>query len=292
MAAYLVMVRSRNTAAFQHLYLIDGGLSVADVARLASELLHDPVVQQADWQPLEALASDSDNGSEQYWVEVAYRPGVTDNEAESVRVGAQRLGLAGLHVVRTLRRYQIASAGAEQGLFNPLIQTALVYAGSGLAERASWYAALLQTPTEVVAQIALVALREADDTELLRISRQGILALDLIEMQAIQAYYRAEGRDPTDGELETLAQTWSEHCSHKTFKARVLYTNKGTSEQANKRTGTTELRNGGTTEPRAENPEPRTPNPEPRTPNPEPRNLMFTRRCICWNPNRLWKSIA
>ncbi len=229
MAAFLIAVRSRHAAAFQHLYLIDGALSDADVARLATELLHDPVVQQVDWHALEALPDlGVDDG---LWVEIAYRPGVTDNEAESVRVGAERLSLNGLRVVRTLQRYQIAEPGAEQGLFNPLIQMALLYDSAGLAQRTSWYSTLLQTPGETVAQIALVALREADAAELVRISRQGILALDLSEMQAIQAYYRNEGRDPTDGELETLAQTWSEHCSHKTFKAKVLYRNEGVRSQ-------------------------------------------------------------
>src|SRR5213078_436148 len=52
----------------------------------------------------------------------------------------------------------------------------------------------------------------------------GLLALSLEEMQAIQNYYREERRDPTDVELETLAQTWSEHCVHKTFKALIDYT--------------------------------------------------------------------
>src|SRR5205807_10453838 len=37
----------------------------------------------------------------------------------------------------------------------------------------------------------------------------------------IQAYYRELGREPTDAELETLAQTWSEHCSHKTLKGKI-----------------------------------------------------------------------
>ncbi|MEM1304856.1 MAG: AIR synthase related protein, partial [Planctomycetota bacterium] len=31
------------------------------------------------------------------------------------------------------------------------------------------------------------------------------------------------GRPPTDVELETLAQTWSEHCSHKTLAGRIAY---------------------------------------------------------------------
>ena len=28
---------------------------------------------------------------------------------------------------------------------------------------------------------------------------------------------------PTDCELETLAQTWSEHCSHKTLRGRISF---------------------------------------------------------------------
>ena len=40
-------------------------------------------------------------------------------------------------------------------------------------------------------------------------------------MQAIQTYFVKEQRDPTDVEFETIAQTWSEHCVHKTFKAKI-----------------------------------------------------------------------
>ncbi len=39
--------------------------------------------------------------------------------------------------------------------------------------------------------------------------------------------FRGVGRDPTDVELETIAQTWSEHCSHKTLKGRVEFTGEG-----------------------------------------------------------------
>ena len=42
-------------------------------------------------------------------------------------------------------------------------------------------------------------------------------------MRTIQQYYKEQRREPTDVELETLAQTWSEHCSHKTFKATIHY---------------------------------------------------------------------
>ncbi|MCG8350332.1 MAG: phosphoribosylformylglycinamidine synthase subunit PurL, partial [Chloroflexales bacterium] len=93
----------------------------------------------------------------------------------------------------------------------------------GGAERLAFYSHLLAPPVAVPPHITRVPLRAADDDELMRISREGILALDLHEMRAIRNYYSEVGHDPTDGELETIAQTWSEHCSHKTFKARVKY---------------------------------------------------------------------
>ncbi len=60
-----------------------------------------------------------------------------------------------------------------------------------------------------------------DDEALTRLSREGQLYLSLAEMQTIQAHFRELGRDPTDVELETIAQTWSEHCSHKTLAGRI-----------------------------------------------------------------------
>ncbi len=63
----------------------------------------------------------------------------------------------------------------------------------------------------------------ASDDELKKISSAGLLSLSLEEMKKIQNHFKDLGREPTDVELETLAQTWSEHCVHKTFKAAVSY---------------------------------------------------------------------
>src|SRR5437588_1887690 len=57
----------------------------------------------------------------------------------------------------------------------------------------------------------------------MELSKTGLLALNLDEMRIIQQHYKEQQREPTDVELETLAQTWSEHCSHKTFKATIHY---------------------------------------------------------------------
>ncbi|MCA9635678.1 MAG: hypothetical protein KC420_06565, partial [Myxococcales bacterium] len=71
--------------------------------------------------------------------------------------------------------------------------------------------------------VAEVPLGAADDAELERISRAGMLALTLAEMRAIQAHFAGLGRDPTDAELECIAQTWSEHCKHKIFASPIDY---------------------------------------------------------------------
>ncbi len=79
---------------------------------------------------------------------------------------------------------------------------------------------------------------DVSDAELTAISRKGTLALTLDEMKTLRAYFRkpevlAErkkmglGPNPTDVELETLAQTWSEHCKHKIFNADIDYVEDG-----------------------------------------------------------------
>ncbi len=52
-------------------------------------------------------------------------------------------------------------------------------------------------------------------------SRRGPLGLSLHYMKAIQEYFKKEGRPATDIEIETLAQTWSEHCKHTIFASPI-----------------------------------------------------------------------
>ncbi len=64
------------------------------------------------------------------------------------------------------------------------------------------------------------------DQELEKISRDGIdgngtLGLSLAAMRAIKDYFKKLGRNPYDIELESLAQTWSEHCKHNIFSSPI-----------------------------------------------------------------------
>jgi phosphoribosylformylglycinamidine synthase II len=71
-----------------------------------------------------------------------------------------------------------------------------------------------------------IALSEASEAQLSEVSRELGLGLSVQEMQAVQAYFKKQGRNPTDVELQTISQTWSEHCYHKTFKGKIRLGNK------------------------------------------------------------------
>ncbi len=72
----------------------------------------------------------------------------------------------------------------------------------------------------------LVELDGLSDDALMEISQKGILGrgplgLPLVYMKAVQEYYAAQGKPATDIELETIAQTWSEHCKHTIFASPI-----------------------------------------------------------------------
>ncbi|HOL21605.1 MAG TPA: phosphoribosylformylglycinamidine synthase subunit PurL [bacterium] len=71
----------------------------------------------------------------------------------------------------------------------------------------------------------------ADVNRLMEISEKNLLSLNLDEMRIIQDYFTSLGRNPTDCEIETIAQTWSEHCYHKIFRADIEYTEKSEKTQ-------------------------------------------------------------
>jgi phosphoribosylformylglycinamidine synthase II len=66
-----------------------------------------------------------------------------------------------------------------------------------------------------------VNVHETKDRQLLRISQELGAGLNMREMKAVQGYFTKRNRNPTDVELQTIGQTWSEHCFHKTFKGKI-----------------------------------------------------------------------
>lgn len=71
---------------------------------------------------------------------------------------------------------------------------------------------------KILDNVFQISLLEASDSELEKISKDKLLGLNREEMKKIRRYFRKEGRNPTDVELEAFAQSWSEHCCYKTSK--------------------------------------------------------------------------
>ncbi len=201
-------------------YLIQGDLGRQDVARIARELLADPVVERTVIAPVGDAALERARGAAACVVHVLPKPGVMDPVAQSALVAIGDFGLKP-EAVRTLKKYWLGDLPQEaleavcgKVLANEAIEQVVV--GPLKLQR-------LEFGTAYRFQPVTVPLGEMDDQALERSSRQGQLYLSLEEMRTIQAHFRGLGRDPTDVELETVAQTWSEHCSHKTLAGRIRY---------------------------------------------------------------------
>jgi phosphoribosylformylglycinamidine synthase subunit PurSL len=197
-------------------YLLDGALDRAMAQRLVDELLVDQLVETG------RLASLADNhGPRPGMLTVLLKPGVMDPVAQSIVDAAGDLGIK-LDSVRTFRRFYLA---CEKGTrtFNYAPMVGKILANDAIEQLVEGQLSLAHLTLGQVYTFRriVVALREADDEALLKISRQGQLALGPEEMKAIQAHFRDQDRDPVDVELETIAQTWSEHCSHKTLKGGI-----------------------------------------------------------------------
>lgn len=78
--------------------------------------------------------------------------------------------------------------------------------------------AKLYVPQDVPFELREIALAEASDDDLIEISRESGTGLSLDEMRRIKAHFGRSGRNPTDVELQSIGQAWSEHCCYKSSK--------------------------------------------------------------------------
>ncbi len=196
------------------LFFIEGDIVPQDLRRLAAELLSDPIAQACQWRTVDGV--DSFIG---HVIETALRPGVTDPVAEQIVRCAKLIDVDGLERAATGQRF-IAHGDLDQDDLHTLAKRLLA---NDVIQRYTLgpIEPVFPHPAESSGEVEVFPIRDLNSDQLLLLSRNRRAALDLNEMQAIQAYYRSIDRDSTDVEFETIAQTWSEHCVHKTFKALV-----------------------------------------------------------------------
>ncbi|MEL6890440.1 MAG: phosphoribosylformylglycinamidine synthase subunit PurL [Actinomycetota bacterium] len=185
---------------------LDGDLS-SDELQLLHRVLVDPLLQTGSWDAPAGRA-----------VEIALLPGVTDPGADAVHHAADQLDLT-VDFAATGLRIEFDDAIGDADI--DTIVTRLV--ANPIIERWAHGVIEPQPPGTDAAPTAAstVAIRGLDDDALAAVDAERSLSLDPEELRAVRDHFEASGREPTDAELETLAQTWSEHCAHKTFRAVI-----------------------------------------------------------------------
>ena len=201
-------------------WLVEGNVSRADVERIAGVLLADPVTETFTAAELGSAALTAAVDGLPTVVHVLPRPGVTDPAGLTAAEALAMLGHPGL-AVRSLKKYWLppmepAAAAALAGrlLANDAIHDVVVgpLTLESLAGGGHW-SFVRHT----------VSLEGLDDAALATLSRDRCLALSVAELVAVRDHFRTLGRDPFEIELETIAQTWSEHCCHKTLTSPVAH---------------------------------------------------------------------
>ncbi|MBH8558055.1 AIR synthase-related protein [Hymenobacter negativus] len=225
------------------LYTVRYPLSETQLRDFATRCLADPVLHDVR---LNALA-----GAEGYatYILVARRPGVTDDEGTSAQnaladllnepldVHTQHIFSKKLYLLENDLPTDDLRRIAEELLGNKLINWLEV---GRVADGIRDYTPRPGGGAEAITEV--VALNGRSDVELLQLSKENIYALNLEEMRAVRDYFaaaetQAERKaaglpaDPTDCELEIIAQTWSEHCKHKEFAAVINYKDTETGEE-------------------------------------------------------------
>lgn len=186
------------------------GISIEDVDYLARHLLCEDVFQY--YTINQPIIVDADR-----IVEVAYKPGVMNPEVGSIMKAVADLGVSGLVA---------ADSSHEYGFFGNITEKEIEIVLSRLLVNETVERVVTEKPATLLisgtpGSTEIIPIRSMNDDALMDLSRDKLF-LNLQEMHAIKNYFTELGRDPTDCEIETLAQTWSEHCVHKTFKSTLV----------------------------------------------------------------------
>ena len=218
-------------------YLIDSKLSEKELIKLA-EALTNPILEKYFInESLDVGRLDFGRPTSEYAIEIGFLPGVTDNVGNTVKEIATDL----FHInkdsnfhVYTSKIFFTKSKNVEDAqkisldLYNPLIERAyIVNVKSGKIDLPMKIPKVVLEKRKTVIGVSL----GISDEELTKIGKEGImdetgkrrgpLALSLSSMQVIRDYFVKLKREPTDIELESLAQTWSEHCKHTIFANEI-----------------------------------------------------------------------
>ena len=186
------------------------GISKPDLKKFTQKVLYEEIDQNVSYNG--SILKDANQT-----IEVAYKPGVMNPEVGSLLKAAKDLGIKLTAADSSweyvffgeLTRGEAKNLIAKLRLYNPLIEHIVDQRPKTLLI------------TGKVGKTQTLTIRNISDEELMNLSKDKLF-LNLEEMKVIQNYFKKIEREPTDCEIETLAQTWSEHSGHKTFRAKII----------------------------------------------------------------------
>ncbi len=205
----------------QDIIFVEGHLSQGELDWLGANLLSDPIIQAYELTILDhSFLTTRPGGDYQFLVEVALRPGVTDPVADQIVRAAQVLGIQG--VTRASTGYRFLLSGKKLDVEQIHLLANRLLANSTIQRyELGQITPVFPQAAQASSTVELFPIGSMTSDELVALSLERRAALDPDEMLVIQQYFRQKQRDMTDIEFETIAQTWSEHCVHKTFKALI-----------------------------------------------------------------------
>src|SRR5215207_3394634 len=209
------------------LYLIAGPQS-ARLHAAIRDLCGDPVI--AESKVVTFSRPDDD-----WLIEILPHPGVTDAEGDSLGEALSRDGFPGLRA-RAGHRYHLQGAlepatvaAVARRLAHSVVESVAWRPASCPADL-EWWSGAFMPDAAPDPTVETIPLRGLDASALQDLGARKLLSLPLQDLEAVRDHYAAQDRDPTDVELETIAQTWSEHCAHRTFKATIRHREPGVRE--------------------------------------------------------------
>ncbi|HOX52446.1 MAG TPA: phosphoribosylformylglycinamidine synthase, partial [Fibrobacteria bacterium] len=227
-------------------YTLEGEFSPSELDRAGRRLFSDPV---SEIWTLDAPLAPQVLPGFSHLFEIGFRPGVTDNIGHTASEGLAELLERALNAQKVYGTLQVLVSGIADHqveavancLHNSLIEDCLTISRQEWDRGARVEAKSRSVRGNHLPRVESVPLPD-DDATLLAISRERTLALTLEEMRAIRDHYEQEHvrayraglglpPDPMDIEVEVIAQTWSEHCKHKIFNAKIVYEENGNTRE-------------------------------------------------------------
>src|SRR3989338_6360404 len=185
------------------------GISKNDTKRFTEIVLFEPIDQRVSAnRPIFTDAVQI--------IEVAYKPGVMNPEVASLLKSAADCKIP----------LKFADSSWEYAFYGKVKKEDIEKIVKRLLVNETVEHVVKVAPTTLIISgktppVQKIAIRSLSDDQLMKLSKNRLF-LNLDEMKVIKNYLKKIKRDPTDCEVEILAQTWSEHCVHKTFKAKLV----------------------------------------------------------------------